>query len=152
MSFHRLSIALKTNSLGISIIYISTVFCLSDRELLPHLWTDFLEIGTKISQIFRRWRRRGVFSFTPPPTHAITHLLIYFHIYGSILSKLVPKFCKFFGDRDVVVFFSFTPPPTHPHTQSHIYWPRITHLWTDFLEIGTKILQIFRRWRRRGLF
>src|SRR5580765_4254396 len=57
-----------------------------------------------------------------PRTHPRNHTLLnFFHIYGSILSKLVSKFCKFFGDGDVVVFFSFTPPPTHPPTQSHIY-------------------------------
>src|SRR5580765_4093955 len=126
MSFHRLSIALKTNSLGISIIYISTVFCLSVC-LTENYFHIYGPIFSKLVPKFRKFFGDGdvevLFSFTPPPTHAITHLLIYFHIYGSILSKLVSKFCKFFGDRYIVVFFSFTFPPTNPLTQSHIYGP-----------------------------
>src|SRR5580765_201855 len=50
------------------------------------------------------------------------------HIYGPIFSKLVSKFCKFFGDGDIVFYFSFTPPPTHPPTQSHIYCPTSTFM------------------------
>src|SRR5580765_7271632 len=54
------------------------------------------------------------------------------HIYGPIFSKLVSKFCKFFGDGDIVVFFSFTPPPTHPPTHSHIYLPIFSKFLSKF--------------------
>src|SRR5580765_7099870 len=48
---------------------------------ITHLWTDFLEIGIKILQIFQELLLCGFFKFYSPThalTHAITHLLTNF--------------------------------------------------------------------------
>src|SRR5580765_1380545 len=95
---------------------------------LTHLWTDYLEIDTNILEIFRGWLLCGFFKFyisTHLPTHPPTHS----HIYGPIFSKLVLKHSYY------VVFFKFYT-PNHPPTYAPTH--ALTHLWTDFLEIGTK--------------
>ena len=56
----------------------------------------------------------------------------YFRIYGPILTKVVPKCCKFFGGGYVEASFSLSPthPRTHPRISTNIRTYTHTHTCT----------------------
>ena len=81
-------------------IYISTVVCLSVWPRTPPTFVD--RFSWKRYQIVANFSAvaANMFFFKfRPPTHSPTRM----RIYGRILAKLVPKFCKFFENVYYVI-------------------------------------------------